>query len=228
MKRIVCYLFVVCFILAGCQDSIEKRIEKSFKSFGKENFASKNSIRDITLIEPIDTMLSTKLAETAKECMALCDTGMFIGKLHIDSSSKYFNLHNNKKVPKHLREKYLETIREWYYFCSNTSIKLAECYTNLEKAINDNKDTLCLIEYKIKARIKENGTTNVKEYYAIIKNDDYENIIIQDHNLTVGECPESVQNIMEAIDDFMKFYSVDNEYYMKTLSLLSQCDPYLE
>ena len=164
--------------------------------------------------------------ETAKSFLALADSGLFVNR--VSPEPKYRALQNNTKVPKRLREKFQNTLDSWYYFFTGNGLSIAMSKVALEEAVKSCNDTTNFTEYKIKARIKENGVSDVKEFFAIVKNNDYDNIIIQDHKITVDECPDSIQNLMESIEDFVKWYSKDTEYYMQLLAVFAECDPYLE
>lgn len=227
IKKILGILFVICVVLCSCEDTAEKKIEKSFRNYGKENFASSNSIRDIISIEPNDTISIEMLKETAKEYISLADSGLWVNRIKPDP--KYKALQNNTKVPKHLREKFQSTLDAWYYFFTGNAMKIGLSLETLKNAVAQTEnDNTSFVEYNIKARIKENGVQSVKEYYAIVNNNDYENILIQDHKITTDECPESVQTLMNSIGDWVDWYAKDTEYYLKLMSILRECDLYLD
>lgn len=218
-------VFIVLSLIC-CKNSVDSKIEKAFKLYGKENLASSNAIREVISISPNDTVSTKELIVMSKDLLSLVDSGMFLNRLS-SIDLKYKALQNNTKVPKNLRTQFQDEFNSWYNFFTGNSFQIALSLATLQEAIKTT-DTTMLIEYKIKARIKENGVSSVKEYYAIVKNGDYENISIQDHKLTVDELPEATRNIMKAYGDFMDWYAKDTEHCTKLMAILLSCDPYLD
>ncbi len=231
MRKLVpvfCVLF--CFLLISCQDKAEQAITKSFKEYGKEHFASSHSIKKIIKIEPFDTLATKKLVKMAKELVEIAEESE--QKHHdyiqmISNDKRYYNLANNKSVPESVKEKVKESLDNYRDFMNEHGLEYFLLINSLKKA-ESITDSTVLNQYVIKARVKENGITTVRDYYAIIENEDIENIKIQDHQLRLGEAPETMAYLSKLTNDFCKLHDEYEEYFNEFVKMNSICGTYLK
>lgn len=229
-KNFAILLLILCAFIIGCQNNtIENKIKAAFKQYGNENFASKNSIKDYISIEPFDTISSQALIESC-EVFVNAELPFFIFQREIESyGNKYDNVLRKTKVPYRLREQLNDAMEEMRAnpYQGTYLILVQEKLKEVMNEVNSS-DSIYIVQYKIKARIKENNITEVREYYAIVENNDYDNIKIQDHELKTNECPEIITKLISAMDTFTEIYKDEKKTYNRVLSLLAECGLYLD
>lgn len=230
MKKLLGILFVICVVLCGCKDTPESKIEKAFRNYGEEHFASSRSVKKIIKIECVDTLSTQELVNMAKDAakiaeMSLKESGEFLDERSNDK--RFYNLANNKKVPESVKNKMKKSFDNYMTFMQEYGLQYILLATSL-KDVENITDSTVINEYLIKARIKENGVTNVRDYYAIIQNGDFGNIKIQDHKLTNDEVPEAMKTISDLLDNYFKFHNMHKEYFDALVENTAICATYLE
>lgn len=213
MKAILYSLSLLASLfLIGCNNSIEKRIEKEFFKYADENFDDPNSIEEITAISVSD---SSNIKTTFDMINSIVnDTTSFDVSLDKNILKKIEGLsYNEKSRIKNYAEDYGEKALEFVHFKMENNNNLEFMADSINSYISKIKisDYDFLYTYEIKVRLKENGKRHLVIYYAIINKND-NTIKIQDHKLKVEEIPvlheitETINNYIDLKEKYIELY----------------------
>lgn len=213
MKAILYSLsLLVSLFLIGCNNSIEKRIEKEFFKYVNENFDDPDSVEEITAISVSD---SSNIRTTFDMINSIVnDTTSFTVSLDESILKKIQELSYNEKLrTRDYAEDYFEKALEFVHFKIKNDDNLKFMADSINSYISKIKisDYDFLYTYEIKVRLKENGKRHLAIYYAIINKND-NTIKIQDHELKVEEVPvlheitETINNYINLKEEYIKLY----------------------
>ncbi len=223
MKKNPLLLFVLSLLLfVSCEKTPEKKVETAFKNYCKENFSSNQSLKEIISIEVIDTVSTQKIIEAVKTLPEYEGESLF----RDDDFPTYYGMKNDYRVPYSLREEYCENLLTYIKGMMDQGIKYYSNRMSLDRAIETN-DSTTIVQYEIKASVKDNGIIDVKNYYAVVYNYNFEEIKIQDHKLKSDECPEELKTILDLLEEVLGFIEAEEYFHSKVVTSLEKCERYM-
>lgn len=213
MKAILHSLsLLISLFLVGCNNSIEKQIEKEFFKYVDENFDDPNSVEEITAISVSD---SSNIKTTFDMINSIVnDTTSFNVSLDKKILKKVEGLSYNEKMRTRIyAENYAEKALDFVHFKIENDNNLKFMADSINSYISKIKtsDYDFLYTYEIKVRLKEDGKRHLAIYYAIVNKND-NTIKIQDHKLKVEEIPilheitETINNYISLKEEYIKLH----------------------
>ena len=229
MKKLFVVCAVICILLSSCGSRDERAVTKAFRKYGSENFASAFSIRKIISVEVIDTLSVQEHIKLAREYSDIMESSLeknlrFMGNMVEDP--RYAAIADNQDIPELTRRDLMDALDDCIEFQHkygleyiNTRCALRLFSAGLETVIN---------EYRIRARVNENGVGEVREYFAIVKNGNLYDIKIQDHPLTNEEMPEPMGEINELVAYGVELLALEEECFGRLRMCKDICDQALK
>ena len=174
MKKILHFLLLT-FLLGSCSKTQEDFVIDEFEKFVKENFDDPKDLEEIVAVEITDTTTKESLFEMLALCYELDSITAINDSLYDNFFPKLLEISKkNENIITELSYYKREKIRSLAVQCSNSLIKKMafdseeynkqkESLDSIINSINDFK----IIEYKIKARVKESNNLKLKTYYAL-------------------------------------------------------------
>ena len=207
---IVITIFGVAVI--SCSKHPKGRVEQKFEEYVKKNFANPSDFVEIATIELEDSIDFRDFCQLYLTQMSPDSIDFKISE-QIQLASTLI-----KKTPKWFKESNKEHIM---YLLNSDSYfeRLYPKWQSLKKEYFK-VDSLNLIQkfYHIKARVKENGSIGMKDYYAV----DYmivDSLIISDKEILQNDSPREVLDLTDALDSYMKSVRIKMDFLKEFIEL---------
>lgn len=201
------------FLFFSCENGIEKKIEKEFKTYVNENFGEPSDLKEIVSIELKDTVSYADISNIVKKARNISDIieGQ-IDTIHSWSADGTLRqiLTNNSEdysLKKALKD-YADMMENTYLFDFKYKIRQLR-----EFDINDKR--IIYFHYIIKTRIKEEQEAKI--YHAYI--DSNGKIKIKNKAMLTGEAPEDYLTKFKFLEDF---YITSTDIMDKTNTLIER------
>lgn len=213
MKKIT-FILVAIFILYGCDNSIESRIKKEFKTYIKNNFDNPNLVKEIVSVEAADTISNRANLVSIKKVLSLSEES--------DSLSEYL-LQKNKNfhLKRELEYNDRRIVNESINFILDHIIDANIAKRTLKDYVDSFKLMIPKYGYKIKYRVKVGDELQMKEYYAY-RDSATNEIKFQDHLYAIKDMPENEYEIMKNMPELLDIITKCSECYVKTFDIIKK------
>lgn len=202
-----CYIIsvIITLTLFSCTQTKEDIIKDEFKKYVKSNFDDPQDLKEIVSIEQIDTITYEHLRDglySLHKIVSLVDTLKKIGDGQNDEiikkiKARNYASYNHSRVQNWIKQSLDLNINmySWINTYYDQQCILRDSLNNMLEKMND----LNIFQYRIKARINDNGNLKLHEYYAL---EDSTNIRIFNKRPTFDDYSEETA----------VFYKVAREY----------------
>lgn len=210
---LVVMVATICSVaVVSCSKCPKGRVEQKFEEYVKRNFANPSDFVEIASIELEDSLDMKELCETYinESCPDSIELKisqqMVLASSLIKNAPTWFKEMNKEHIMGLLKsdDYFLRLNPKWEY--------LKEEYCKV--------DSLNLIQkfYRIKARVKENGSVLIKDFYAV----DYmivDSLKISDKEILQKDSPREVLDLTDALESYMESVRIKMDYLKEFIEL---------
>lgn len=173
MKKYIGFIAIIILSLFACTQTKEDKIKTEFKKYVSSNFDDPNSLKEIVNIEQIDTVSYESIRESVVALHAIdslaivCDSiekeqsTIILSKIRAHQYSSYY-----KNDLRNLTMRKIELSREMIAWLDDYGNSLHIMSDSLDRTLK-NLEGLCVFQYRIKTRVKEDKDLKLKDYYAL-------------------------------------------------------------
>lgn len=173
MKKYIGFIAIIILSLFACTQTKEDKIKTEFKKYVSSNFDDPNSLKEIVNIEQIDTVSYESIRESVVALHAIdslaivCDSiekeqsTIILGKIRAHQYSSYY-----KNDLRNLTMRKIELSREMIAWLDDYGNSLHIMSDSLDRTLKK-LEGLCVFQYRIKTRVKEDKDLKLKDYYAL-------------------------------------------------------------
>ena len=203
---IVFIAIAICNItIISCKNTPKGRVEQKFEEYVKKNFANPSDYIEIASIELEDSLDMKELCQLylIESCPDSIEPKI--------TQQMEFAASLTKKAPEWFKdmnkEHIMSLLKSDGYF-----LRLNPKWSYLKEEY-EKVDTLNLIQkfYLIKARVRDNGKTTIKDFYAV----DYmivDSLVINDKPILQKDSPREVLVLTDALESYMEAVRIKMDY----------------
>lgn len=235
MKKFYKLFFpVLCTLVVACNQSIEKKIDESFKVYVNNNFNDPKSLKEIISITPCDTMSKEHvrpiidMAYGFRDIMESFDSLTTINQELLGknlNTSLRRKFYGNKSVLSLLydnKQAYLDYIN-WLKIHGN---RMDYLHSTVRTNFENLDSTLYKVTYDIKTRVNLENELQIKHFYAVVNAEEIEfydsHPTFNDYSVSFGDLYKDLLEFISLSEEVLAFKEKQlklSELLMKTLEL---------